>query len=147
METTEKPKRIKDVIIVLELTEQPTSPVFPVPGADGSEIGLMTFCPIRNRHCLRMPLEVFRRHKENLFTARRRFFHLIPDIELIYEEEGEEREEGEDNMGGKNLRILALTTRNEELEAALAKAKSARPTTTRRRKLLRKRKPKTPPND
>jgi hypothetical protein len=123
--TTEKPKCIKEVVVVLELTEQPTSPVFPVPGADGSEIGLMTFCPIRNRHCLRMPVDVFRRHKENLFTARRRFFHLIPDLEFIYEE-GEEREE-------QSL-VPALEARVAELEAALAKAKSSKKTARPRRR-------------
>lgn len=124
--TTEKTKCIKDVVVVLELTEQPTSPVFPVPGADGSEIGLMTFCPVRNRHCLRMPVEVFRRHKENLFTARRRFFHLIPDIEFVYEEDGEERED-------QSL-VPALEARVAELEAALAKAKSSKKTARPRRR-------------
>lgn len=123
--TTEKPKRIKEVIVVLELTEQPTSPVFPVPGADGSEIGLMTFCPIRNRHCLRMTPEVFRRHKENLFTARRRFFHLIPDLEFVYED-GEERED-------QSL-VPALEARIAELEAALAKAKTNKKTARPRRR-------------
>ena len=127
--TTEKTKRIKDVTIILELTEQPTSPVFPVPGADGSEIGLMTFCPKRNRHCLRMPVDVFRRHKENLFTARRRFFHLIPDLEFTYEEDGEEREEREDQS-----LVPALEARVAELEAALAKAKSSKKTARPRRR-------------
>lgn len=117
--TTEKPKRIKEVVVVLELTEQPTSPVFPVPGADGSEIGLMTFCPIRNRHCLRMSVEVFRRHKENLFTARRRFFHLIPDLEFVYEDQ---------------TLVPALEARVAELETALAKAKSSKKTVRPRRR-------------
>jgi hypothetical protein len=115
MENTTTTKRIKDVVIVLELTEQPTSPVFPVPGADGSEIGLMTFDPVRGRHCLRMPLEVFRRHKENLFTARRRFFQIIPDFEYIYDEE-------------EASRVSALEERIVELETQLAKAKGPRKT-------------------
>lgn len=137
METnTEKTKRIKEVVVVLELTEQPTSPVFPVPGADGSEIGLMTFCPIRNRHCLRMPVEVFRRHKENLFTARRRFFHLIPDIELIYEEERDERED--------QALVPALEARVAELEAALAKAKINKKTKRPRRRKPAHKKPLDP---
>lgn len=114
--TTTTTKRIKDVVIVLELTEQPTSPVFPVPGADGSEIGLMTFDPVRGRHCLRMPLDVFRRHKENLFTARRRFFQIVPDVELIEEEDGQ----------GYRAVIAALEERIHELEAQLAKPKSQR---------------------
>lgn len=133
METTEKTKRIKEVTIVLELTEQPCTPVFPVPGADGSEIGIMTFCPIRNRHCLRMPVEVFRRHKENLFTARRRFFHLVPDLEFVYEEEGEERAD--------QTLVPALEARVAELEAALAKAKANKKTKRPRR---RKPTPKEP---
>jgi hypothetical protein len=116
METTTTTKRIKDVVIVLELTEQPTSPVFPVPGADGGEIGLMTFDPVRGRHCLRMPLDVFRRHKENLFTARRRFFQIIPDIEFVYEDEGED---------SASL-VTTLEDRIVDLESKLAKAKGPR---------------------
>jgi hypothetical protein len=85
----EKQKSIKDIIVVLELTEEPTSPVFPIPGSDGNAVGLMTFCHKRNRHCLRMSLEQFRTHRVSLFSARRRFFHLIPDIEFIYEDDME----------------------------------------------------------
>jgi len=72
----------KNIVVVLELTESPVSPVFPIPGANGSEIGLMTFCPVRNRHCLRMPLEVYRKHKTNIAMARRRFFQIVFDIEI-----------------------------------------------------------------
>jgi len=118
MENTTTTKRIKDVVIVLELTEQPTSPVFPVPGADGGEIGLMTFDPVRGRHCLRMPLDVFRRHKENLFTARRRFFQIIPDIEFIYE--------GEDEGDSPASLVTTLEDRIVDLESKLAKAKGPR---------------------
>lgn len=105
-------QKIKNVVVVLELTEEPTSPVFPIPGADGSEIGLMTFCPVRGRHCLRMPLDVFRKHKHNLFTARRRFFHLVPDIEFIYED---------DACEAKELKSQII-----ELEAEIARLQSAK---------------------
>jgi len=72
----------KNIVVVLELTESPITPVFPVPGANGTEIGLMTFCPVRNRHCLRMPLEVYRKHKTNIALARRKFYQIVFDIEL-----------------------------------------------------------------
>jgi hypothetical protein len=82
-----------------------------------------------------MPVEVFRRHKENLFTARRRFFHLIPDLEFVYEDD-EEREEREDQT-----LVPALEARVAELEAALAKAKASKKTARPRRRKPTRKKP------
>lgn len=120
MENQESQK-IKNVVVVLELTEEPTSSVFPIPGADGSEIGLMTFCPVRGRHCLRMPLDVFRKHRYNLFTARRRFFHLVPDIEFIYENDEDKNEATE-----LNLLIPEPNSENPPLQGAKKRGRPAK---------------------
>lgn len=70
------------IIIVLEFTETGGGEIWPVEGRSGTIYGYATRCSKRGTFCLRMPLEQFRKCRDDIFNGRKKFFFPVPDVEI-----------------------------------------------------------------
>lgn len=65
--------------------EPPSESIYPINGRSGHLYGYATYDPERGKFCLKMTDEEFQAAKGDIFSAQRRWYYPVPEVEISLE--------------------------------------------------------------